>query len=49
MRFYEYWGGFIWEYNYFGEYIQCLIGRFVGTVLGLVIVIGGLYLIGKYC
>ena len=49
MRFYEEWGGFIWEYNSFWEYIQALIGRVLGTIIGLVIVIGGLYLIGKYC
>lgn len=49
MRFYEYWEGFIWEYESFGQYIKCLIARFVGSVIGLIIVLGGLYLIGKYC
>ena len=37
MRFYEYWNGFIWEYNSIGEYLKCLLGRFVGAILGVMI------------
>ena len=38
MRFYEYWNGFIWEYNSFGEYLLCLLGRLVGAILGFIII-----------
>lgn len=44
MRFYEEWNGIIWEYNSFGEYIKCLLGRLVGFILGVLIVIGLLYI-----
>lgn len=37
MRFYEYWNGFIWEYNSIGEYLKCLLGRLVGAILGVLI------------
>ena len=30
MRFFENWGGFIWEYNSFGDYIKALLGRLIG-------------------
>ncbi len=49
MRFYEEWGGFIWEYNSLWDYIESIIARVLGTVIGFTIVVGGLYLIGKYC
>jgi len=38
MRFYEYWNGFIWEYNSFGEYLLALLGRLIGVILGIIIV-----------
>ena len=43
MRFYEEWNGIIWEYNSFGEYVKCLLGRLVGLILGGLIVFGVLY------
>jgi len=47
MRFFQYWGGFFWEFNSFGEYVKAVIGRILGTIIGVVLVIGTLYLIGK--
>ena len=41
MRFYQEWGGFIWEYNSIGEFLKVLLGRLIGMVLGF----GVLYLI----
>ena len=37
MRFFEQWKGFIWEYNSVGEYFQALMGRLIGSILGVVI------------
>ena len=37
MRFYQYWNGFIWEFNSLGEYFQALIGRLIGAIIGVVI------------
>jgi hypothetical protein len=39
MRFYEEWQGFIWEYNSIGEYVKAVIGRLLGTiiVIGLIV------------
>ena len=37
MRFFEQWGGFIWEYNSLGEYFQVLLGRLTGTILGIAV------------
>ena len=42
MRFFENWGGFIWEYNSFGDYLKALVGR----LLGVVIAIGILFMTG---
>lgn len=44
MRFFEQWKGFIWEYHSFGEYMQCLLGRLIGTIIGF----GILFLIGCF-
>ena len=44
MRFFENWGGFIWEYNSFDDYFKALLGR----LLGVVIAIGILFLIGCF-
>ena len=40
MRFFEYWGGFVWEYNSLGDYLKCLLGRLIGLILGILISIG---------
>lgn len=40
MRFFEEWGGLIWEYNSFGEYLKCLLGRLIGLILGILLSIG---------
>lgn len=37
MRFYEYWNDGLGEYSSFGEYFLCLLGRLVGTVLGIIV------------
>ena len=35
MRFFENWGGFIWEYNSFGDYLKALLGRLLGVVIAI--------------
>ena len=47
-RFFEEWNGFIWEYHSFGEYLQALLCRLIGGILGIVILILLLWFIGKY-
>jgi len=37
MRFFEQWRGFIWEYNSFGDYLSSLLARFIGAIVGIVI------------
>ena len=37
MRFYEYWNGFLWDYNSFSEYLLALLGRLIGAILGVII------------
>ena len=37
MRFYEYWNGFLWEYNSLSEYLLALLGRLIGAIVGVVI------------
>lgn len=37
MRFYQYWNGFIWEFNSLHEYLLAVLGRLIGTVLGIII------------
>ena len=49
MRFYEDWGGFIWEYNSFGEFIKCFIARTLSAIVTFGVILVALYLIGKYC
>ena len=44
MRFFENWGGFIWEYNSIGDYLKALLGR----LLGAIIAIGLLFLLGCF-
>ena len=39
MRFFENWGGFIWEYNSFGDYLKGLFGRLIGAIIGIGIII----------
>jgi len=38
MRFFENWGGFIWEYNSFGDYLKALLGRLLGAIIGIGII-----------
>lgn len=37
MRFYQYWNGFIWEFNSLGEYLLAVLGRLIGAVIGFII------------
>lgn len=37
MRFYQYWNGFIWEFNSLGEYLLAVLGRLIGAVIGVII------------
>ena len=37
MRFYQYWNGFIWEFNSLREYFLAVLGRLIGAVLGIII------------
>ena len=37
MRFYQYWNGFIWEFNPLREYFLAVLGRLIGAVLGIII------------
>ena len=37
MRFYQYWNGFIWEFNSLGEYFLAVLGRLIGAVIGVII------------
>ena len=48
MRFYENWGGFIWEYDSFGQFIKCFIARTLSAILTFALILVALYLIGKY-
>lgn len=48
MRFFEYWGGFVWEYNSLGDYLKCLLGRLIGLILGILISIGIFMLFSNY-
>ena len=50
MRFFEQWGGFIWEYDSIGDYLRCLLGRLIGAIIaiGILFLLGYLfYLYGK--
>jgi hypothetical protein len=40
MRFYQYWNGFIWEFNSLGEYFLAVLGRLIGAVIGVIILFG---------
>lgn len=42
MRFFQQWGGFIWEFNSLGDYFKALIGRLIGLIIGIAI----LFLLG---
>ncbi len=35
MRFFESWGGFIWEHNSVWDYFKALLGRLIGAVIGI--------------
>lgn len=43
MRFFKEFNGFFFEFNSFGEYLQFLLGRLVGAIIGIAIIIGLLY------
>lgn len=45
MRFYQEYGGFIWEFNSLGEYLKAVLARIIGRLLGLAILIGGCLLL----
>lgn len=47
MRFYKEWGGIIWEFNSIGEFLDMLFWRVVGSIVGIVLILGTLYLIGR--
>jgi hypothetical protein len=40
MRFYQEWGGFLWEFNSFKEFLVTVLFRFIGFVIGVIILIG---------
>ena len=48
MRFFEQWGGFIWEYDSIGEYLLCLLGRLFGLIIGIAVSIGFFMLFANY-
>lgn len=45
MRFYQEYGGFIWEFNSLGEYLKAVLARIIGTLLGIAILVGGFFLL----
>ena len=40
MRFYQYWNGFIWEFNSLGEYFLAVLGRLIGAFISVIILFG---------
>ena len=48
MRFFEYWKGFVWEYTSVGDYLKCLVARFLGLVVGILLAIGFFMLFSNY-
>lgn len=48
MRFFEYWNGFIWEYDSIWDYLLCLLGRLIGLIIGVLLVIGFFMLFANY-
>ena len=40
MRFYQYWNGFVWEFNSLSEYFLAVLGRLIGAVIGVIILFG---------
>ena len=44
MRFYQEWGGIIWEFNSVGEYFKAIVERLIGVVIG----VGILFLISLF-
>ena len=43
MRFFKEFNGFFFEFNSFGEYFRFLLGRLVGAIIGIAILIEILY------
>lgn len=43
MRFFKEFNGFFFEFNSFGEYLRFLLGRLVGAIIGVAIIVGILY------
>lgn len=40
MRFYQEWGGFIWEFNSFGQFLRVVVARILGAIVGIAILVG---------
>ena len=50
-RFYQYYNGFIFEFNSVGEYFKAVLWRIVGAIIGIIIVFliyFGLWCLGTY-
>lgn len=39
MRFYQYYNGFIFEFNSIGEFFKALLMRLIGTIIGICILV----------
>ena len=50
MRFFKEFNGFFFEFNSLGEFFEALLGRLIGTVIGvgiLALIVYFLYLLGS--
>ena len=48
MRFFKEFNGFLFEFNSLGEYLRFLLGRLLGTIIGIAVLFGMLYLLYWY-
>ena len=48
MRFFKDFNGFLYEFNSWGEYLRFLLGRLLGTIIGIAILVGLLYFLYWY-
>lgn len=39
MRFFQEYNGFIWEFNGLGDYFKAVLGRLIGTIIGIGILV----------
>lgn len=39
MRFYQYYNGFIFEFNSVGQFLKALFWRLIGMILGVIILV----------